>query len=370
MDGDGILSDEEIQKTDYIDVTGKGIKSLKGIEYFTALESLICNENKLTELDLINNPLLSNLECDKNKLTKLDLTHNPLLFLVSVEENDLTELLFGQNPNLRALYCDCNSRLSRLDISGCPSITNLLAYCNALEELDLSGCKELKYVYLNGQPNSLKTLKLGYHPSLKVFLCSAEYLKKVDFSGCPVLEELSLSAPKLTSIKLGSKPELTSLSIVQAASLQSIDITGCAKLVKLTTKSPDRVSSPGHIMWQKRKGDTVLSVTLPAGTKYINGLGEKISKLTLNKKKATLAIGDTLTLKLTIKPLNAVNQPVKWKSSNTKIATVDKNGKIKALKKGTCYITCTAADGSGIEVKCKITVKQDEKRPAFAGRLI
>lgn len=41
---------------------------------------------------------------------------------------------------------------------------------------------------------------------------------------------------------------------------------------------------------------------------------------------------------------------------NTKIAAVDKNGKVKALQNGTATIKATAKDGSGVSASCKITV--------------
>ena len=41
--------------------------------------------------------------------------------------------------------------------------------------------------------------------------------------------------------------------------------------------------------------------------------------------------GETLTLKAVVAPEKATNKGIKWSSSNTKIAAVDKNGKVKAL---------------------------------------
>ena len=77
----------------------------------------------------------------------------------------------------------------------------------------------------------------------------------------------------------------------------------------------------------------------------------RVTALKLNKTKASIKKGKTVQLKVK-KPADA---KVTWKSSDKKIATVDKNGKVKGKKKGTCVITCTASDGATAE--CKITVK-------------
>lgn len=77
-------------------------------------------------------------------------------------------------------------------------------------------------------------------------------------------------------------------------------------------------------------------------------------KVVLNKKTANLKKGKTLQLKAKITPSNSTDKLV-WSTSNKKLATVSKSGKVKALKKGT--VTITVKTSSGKKATCKIKVK-------------
>lgn len=74
-----------------------------------------------------------------------------------------------------------------------------------------------------------------------------------------------------------------------------------------------------------------------------------LSKVKLNKTKTTLYVGQSITLKLSGAKVK------KWKSNDKNIATVNKNGKVVAKKKGTTTIVATTKNGK--TYKCKITVK-------------
>ncbi|MBO7141223.1 MAG: leucine-rich repeat domain-containing protein [Prevotella sp.] len=75
---DGKITEDEIQTVNWINVEEKGIKTLKGVEFFTALTSLYCSDNQLTELDLSMNTKLSTLWCQRNQLIKLDVSNTAL----------------------------------------------------------------------------------------------------------------------------------------------------------------------------------------------------------------------------------------------------------------------------------------------------
>ena len=58
----------DIKEVTSINVSGKGIKSLKGIEHFTELKYLYCYFNQLTDLDVSKNKALINLQCYANQI--------------------------------------------------------------------------------------------------------------------------------------------------------------------------------------------------------------------------------------------------------------------------------------------------------------
>ena len=87
----------------------------------------------------------------------------------------------------------------------------------------------------------------------------------------------------------------------------------------------------------------------------VNNTEIKATSIKLNKKSYTLGVGQKFTLKATVSPTRA-NQKCKWTSSNSKIASVDKNGKVVAKKIGTINITATTTNGK--KAICKITVKK------------
>ena len=80
------------------------------------------------------------------------------------------------------------------------------------------------------------------------------------------------------------------------------------------------------------------------------------TSISLSSNSTTVYKGYTKTLKVTMEPADATNKKVVWTSSNSKVATVDKNGVVKGIKKGTAYITCTS-DNGGYTATCKVTVK-------------
>lgn len=89
-----------------------------------------------------------------------------------------------------------------------------------------------------------------------------------------------------------------------------------------------------------------------------------VTKVKLNKKKATLRYGKKLKLKATVTPKNATNKKVKWSVSNTKYAKVTQKGVVQVKKKGighTVKVYAKAKDKSGKKAYCKVKLKKKKK---------
>ena len=86
-----------------------------------------------------------------------------------------------------------------------------------------------------------------------------------------------------------------------------------------------------------------------------------VISVTLSQTQASLYYNrtpNTLTLTATVAPDNATNKDVTWTSSDSAVATVDQNGVVTALARGTAVITAAAADGSGASASCTVTVSR------------
>ena len=94
-----------------------------------------------------------------------------------------------------------------------------------------------------------------------------------------------------------------------------------------------------------------------------------VAELKLSPTSVSLEEGKSTKITASMRPNDAKNKTLSWKSSNTSIATVS-GGTIKAIKAGSCQITASTTDGSGLSVTVGVTVTakpkpvQPEKKPS------
>ena len=360
----GKLSSAEIDRIEAVQCENMGITSLKGIEYFTELANLYCSGNKLTSLDVRKFPRLNLLYCDGNQLTSLDLSKNPWMEWLKCENNRIESLDFSKCPHI--LYAICNNnRLSSLKLKDNDKLCYLYAYGNSgLKTLDVSTCGCLDWVVKHGEIEGSCNFQGWFSNDFPYEVSFVSQILLYVPSGTKVItrveaESITLSETRANLIRTSSKKfpklQLTATVLPEDASSKSVEWTS-------SNPGVAKVDKKGKVTALKA-GKAVITCRAKDGsgvkaTCTITVEDKKVSRIVLNKKKSTLAPGKTLWLKVkTLKPSNALSKKVKWSSSNKKVATVDKKGKVRAIGKGTCEIVCTAADGSGIRTICTVTVK-------------
>ena len=228
-DGNGVLSQGEIEAVEKIDVHYKGISDMTGIEYFTALKELSCSINKLTNLNISKNTALTTLYCDYNQLTKLDVNKNNALTWLNCDNNQLTSLDVSQNTALTGLFCSYN-QITSLDVGNNAALIQLDCGNNRLRNLDINNNTTLEYLDCNH--NQLTKLDVSKNIVLKTLSCRENQLVNLDVSKNINLENLYCYKNQLTSLDVSKNTALIIL-FCPNNQLISLDISNNSALNQL-----------------------------------------------------------------------------------------------------------------------------------------
>ncbi len=101
--GDGEIQESEALEVATLTIREKSISSIKGIEYFTNLNTLDCGWNKINEVDLSNLIKLTSLKISLNRLTNLDVSKLTNLISLDCSGNQLTSLDLSSTKVLKEL---------------------------------------------------------------------------------------------------------------------------------------------------------------------------------------------------------------------------------------------------------------------------
>lgn len=207
--GRDVLTVEEQRKVETIEVEGKNISSLRGIEAFPNLTELKCGNNSIQKLDLRQNPKLKTLKCNKNQLTQLDLSKNPDIDYLNCSENQL-EQLDVSHLKLEYLYCSHND-LEQLDVKNSKWLRELDCSKNELTVLDVDVTHKPNLVRVECQNNQLTSLILGENKMLRKLNCANNQLTQLNLNNMISLTELNCANNQLTVLDVSSSPNLTTL---------------------------------------------------------------------------------------------------------------------------------------------------------------
>ncbi|CAM3643617.1 T9SS type A sorting domain-containing protein [Flavobacterium gelidilacus] len=202
-------SDGEIQVSEALQVTyfrlsgfyiqdSEKITSLEGINAFTNLTRLECNNNFLQSLNIDSLVNLEYLACSFNNLSSLTLQNFLNLEELACGANPIINLNLQNLPNLKNL--DCGGILqTTLDVTQLNSLINLDCQNSQLTSLNVQGLSNLGY--LNCSNNLLSSINLQ-GTSIGGFYVTNNQLTSLNLQQIPNVVELVLNNNLLTDINV------------------------------------------------------------------------------------------------------------------------------------------------------------------------
>ena len=180
-DGNGYLSQTEMDAVTKIEVPDDYVTDLKGIEYFQNVSMI-------------------------------------WFFHLDMESVD-----FSNMKNLRSASITVVSDTATISFSGCSEMRSIFINGAGLKDLNVTGCSELTALHLN-YCTDLKSLDLRTCNKLEQLECTDSGLSTLKITGCP-LEYLDCSNTALTSLDLTGMNNLKWLCI-DHTSISEIDVSG------------------------------------------------------------------------------------------------------------------------------------------------
>ncbi len=212
---DSNLSEEEINTVTKIGVTRKAITSLQGVEYFTALTELVCDNCQLTSLDVSKNIALQKMSCVGNQIISLDVSSNINLAQLVCSNNQLTSLnvkddvlLICQGNSYAITVDSANRTFDLTNLPGDFDATMASNWSGGTVEGNIltvnSGTSQITYIYACGgtyigQDNGVFTLDITegttYTVTLKANGGTGDDIAKIDIVGNYNLPACTFTAP-------------------------------------------------------------------------------------------------------------------------------------------------------------------------------
>ena len=266
-----------------------------------------------------------------------------------------------------SVFYDCDALT---DVKLGAGITTIPAsafrHCDALEQLTVP--RRVTAIKDNAFKDSVKFSSITIPRSVTSISANAfSYLDKLTIYG--VAGTYAETFAKTNSIKFVDRQvSATSASLDQTALTLNKGASGQLML----TVTPEDFTD--EVVW--KSSDTAVVTVSDTGLVKAVGVGtatikvsvgkasasckvtvlQPVTSISLNRSSLTMEATDTFQLQASVYPSNAADQRVQWTSSDPTVASVDENGLVTALKKGTSTVTAAALDGSGVTRTCQVTV--------------
>lgn len=190
--------------------------------------------------------------------------------------------------------------------------------------------------------------------------CAEIYRKKAPWSNATILEEkvpvtgITLDQENISFSDIGASVQLTATILPTDADNQKV--IWKSSDTSVATVKDGKVTCKDYgtaiITATSEEGEYVATCNVTATRKIVLP-----SSITLDRKEATIKVGEATTLKANVLPVDADDKTIVWSSENSDIASVTNDGVVTGMKAGTTKIIVTT-NANGLKDECILTVLQ------------
>ena len=169
---------------------------------------------------------------------------------------------------------------------------------------------------------------------------------------------VTASAPTVT---VGGQATVTAEAMPENATVkQVVWSSGDERIIK--------VDENGTVTGVKRGNGRIIATAADGSNVRANfsmRVVQNPEKVTLNAESMTIDVGRTAVARAVVEPKDTDNKKVIWTTSDESIATVSKDGRIKAVSVGDCTLTCTCEALDTVTASMTVHVQQPVKKVTF-----
>ena len=129
----------------------KGVKTVAGLQQFSALQSLSLFSNSLSEFDSSYYPKLVSLNLARNRIENLSVSNLPALEKLYLFDNKIKHLALENLPKLSILKANSNT-MQTLSYESLTALQKIYIFDNTLETIDIHNLPAMEYMDCRENP--------------------------------------------------------------------------------------------------------------------------------------------------------------------------------------------------------------------------
>ncbi len=231
---------------------------------------------------------------------------------------------------------------------------------NGGSEVEPLMVKETEKASIPADPIREGYIFAGWYEYSNLFDFDTEITKDITLTARWTSDQIELSN-SILNLEVGQTEKLKISSLPEGIQEEDLIITSSdVKIVDINENGELKALKAGTVTITVETEDKQYSTTCEVTVLETIIEVESISI----SGSSTVTVGNTLKLSASIKPNNATHKDVTWKSSDTSILTVDRNGNVKGIKAGTATVTVTSSNQKTAKKTITVKANSNQNNPA------